>query len=284
MSDESSPTGHCSRCPLSRSGLIGVLLVLLAITTTGWVVTATRDRPAPAPVRNLPLPRHPRFLPPGEPEPGTETVEVLVAAKNLPEGTTFTLENLKDDQLVKTRKVAKNDVPPPAITNRDELVERALRRPIQAEETFERVDLSPGNRSGLEMVSLPVGVLGSGGYVGPGSRVDILATVRRGKKLYAFPLLINIGVLAVDTPTVDNNKGIFPLPTVTFAATETQALLVSLAKDHGCHLDLRSRNPSRPPESDKDYDIKKVIKMLSDETGAEPVEVAPPPHPVGEPR
>jgi Flp pilus assembly protein CpaB len=262
--------------PICRNGLIAILFVLLAIATTGWIVTATR-KPATEP----------------------ETVEVLVAVKDLPVGTMLTCEDLKEDTVVKTKKVPKNDLPPAFVTNREDLVGKRLSRPIHAEEMFNPQDLIKGGNissyHGDDIVSLRVGVgQATAEFVGPGSRVNVLATVRSGNKLRTFPLLANMLVVAVDMGVSHDTKGVLPnlsMGMVSFCLTEKQALLLSLAKSRGYTLELVLRDPTKSEEADKDYDIDKVIKMLSDETGgappvpgAEPVEVAPPPRPVGENR
>ena len=104
------------------------------------------------------------------------------------------------------------------------------------------------------------------GFVTPGAKVDVLATLRLGNQLKAFPLLVDMLVLAVDnhTDTVSTKNGTFPsLSSVSFAATQEQALLMALAKLRGCHLELLLRHPDKP--IDPGYDIKKVIAMLQDE-------------------
>jgi Flp pilus assembly protein CpaB len=200
-----------------------------------------------------------------------EQVEVLVAARDLPVGTVITRDDLKDDKTVKTRKLPKDGLPPAFVMNREDLVDKRLSRPIRAEETFNPQDLSKGGNitlpEGYDMVSLQVGVgNAAAGFVGPGSRVNVLATVRMGNKLYAFPLLVNMLIVAVDTQTTYDQKGVFPsMSMVSFAVTEKQALLLSLAKNRGCTLELMLRHPSKSAESDKDYDLEKVIKLLSDE-------------------
>jgi Flp pilus assembly protein CpaB len=122
---------------------------------------------------------------------------------------------------------------------------------------------------GMDMVSMPVSVSNAvAGFVVPGSKVDVLATLRLSNKLRAFPLLVDMLVLAVDQhvspDTSKNGSGVFPnMNNVSFAATQEQALLLALAKHRGCHLELLLRHPGKP--IDPDYDIKKVKKLLEDE-------------------
>jgi len=103
--------------------------------------------------------------------------------------------------------------------------------------------------------------------------VDVLATLRTQTQLRAFPLLVDMLVLAVDQhvsyDTGKGGTGVFPnMSNVTFAATQEQALLLALAKQRGCHLELLLRPPGKPLE--KAYDIKQIKKLLEDtRTGAE---------------
>jgi Flp pilus assembly protein CpaB len=203
-----------------------------------------------------------------------EQVEVLVAAKDLPVGTMLTREDLANDKMVKTKKLPKDGLPPAFVTNREDLMDKRLSRPVRTEETFNPQDLTKGGSvtlpEGYNMVSLQVGVgNAAAGFVGPGCRVNVLATVRLSNKLYAFPLLVNMLVVAVDTQTVYDKNGVFPtMNMVSFAVTQKQALLLSLAKNRGCTLELMLRHPATSSEVDKDYDIDRVEKILSDDATA----------------
>jgi pilus assembly protein CpaB len=198
-----------------------------------------------------------------------EQVEVVVAAKDLPVGTMITRDEI--DKLVKTKKVPKDGLPPAVVLNKEELVDKRLSRPVRAEETFNPQDLSKGGvitlPEGYDMVSLQVGVANAAaGFVGPGSRVNVNATLRLGNKTYAFPLLVNMLVVAVDTNTVGSKEGTYPtMNTVSFAVKEKEALLLDLAKSRGCNLALMLRHPSKSTEGDRKYNIDEVIKLLSDE-------------------
>jgi Flp pilus assembly protein CpaB len=167
-----------------------------------------------------------------------------------------------------------------------------LSRPVRAGEAFNPQELNksgamPMPDGGVDLVSLQVNVgAAAAGRVGPGSRANIHATRRVGKKVEEFPLLVNMFVVAVDTYQTPNKDGALTVVNmVSFALTERQTLLVGLAKNRGCTLELELCDPTKGPEAFKDYDFDEVVKRLSDEVGdATPVEVAPPPRPVGEPR
>lgn len=288
MSNE-SPGAACSRTPVCRSAVTVVLLILLSVTTTGWVVTAMRDRPlyvSVPPAAPSEAPRQPAPLPPVAPAPvepaAPVMIEVYVAARDLPVGTFFSREELKS--LVKLKKLPKDGLPPTYITNAEELLEKRNSRPLRAEETFHPQDLVKGVLTlpeGHDLVSVQVSLSNLPGFIGPGNRVNVIATVRKGNKLHAFPLLVNKLVLAVDTQSFPKD-GTFPtVNTVSFAVKEKEALLLSLAKSRGCNIELILRHPNKSSEDDKDYNLDAVIKLLSEEKEQPAIEEAPAPRPVG---
>jgi Flp pilus assembly protein CpaB len=102
------------------------------------------------------------------------------------------------------------------------------------------------------------------GFAGPGSHVDVLASLKINNKLHSMPILVDMQILAVDTKTAYDSKGAFSSKVmVALAVTQEQALLLTLALQRGCHLQLLLRNPQKP--TDPSYDIKKIIKLLQDE-------------------
>src|SRR5437879_9372219 len=167
-------------------------------------------------------------------KPTVEKVEVIVAAKDLPVGTQLTKEDLKT--CIKRKTMSKDSLPPAIVEAEEELLERRLTRTIRAEETFNKADLTRGGvvsiPPGLSMVALPINASEAvAGFVGPGSRVDVLATVRLQNRLTALPILVNMLVLAVDTnPNLPANGAYQSLSTVSFAADRKQALLIKLAR------------------------------------------------------
>ncbi|MBA4191059.1 MAG: hypothetical protein C0467_23995 [Planctomycetaceae bacterium] len=99
-----------------------------------------------------------------------------------------------------------------------------------------------------------------GGYVGPGSRVDIIAVSGEGKKREVFTLLPDMNVFAVreqQDPTA--KTGFLDVTMVSFAVTEKQALLITLATEHDCYLELLLRHPDAPK---REYDIDKTLARV----------------------
>lgn len=199
-----------------------------------------------------------------------EMVDVLVAARDLTVGTPFTKEEISKQ--VAFKKLPKEGLPPVLVNNPDDLIGKKLSRPLHAGETFNPADLSVGGvviPEGYDMVSMPVNVGNAvAGFVGPGSRVDVLATVRLSNKLHAFPLLTNMQVLAVDTVTTYDKNGVFPqLNTVSFAVKDKQALLIKMAEARGCSLSLKLRHTNKKAETEEEIGrlIKEAEDLLRDE-------------------
>jgi Flp pilus assembly protein CpaB len=200
-------------------------------------------------------------------KPKVEMVKVLVASKDLAVGTMLT--EVEYDKLVTTKDVSKDALPPQFATTKEEIVGKRLTRPVLKDETFAPGALTKGGvvtlPEGKDMISLPMSAAsGAGGFVGPGSKVDILAGLRLGDELRTFPLLVDMHVLAVNQHvSYDASKGTFPdMSTVSLAVTQEEALLLTLAKQRGCTLELLLRYSGKP--LDKDYDLKKIRKMLED--------------------
>jgi Flp pilus assembly protein CpaB len=200
-------------------------------------------------------------------KPKTEMVEVWVAAADMPVGTLLSKADLPK-QIVK-KPLPKEGLPPNIVIDENELVDKRLSTSLLAGEPFVVSKLSKTGviilPPGKDMVALQMSVANSAaGFVGPGSKVDVLATLRLGNTIKALPLLVDMHVLAIDTHTsYDTKNGAFPnMSMVSFAVTQEQALLLALAKQRGCHLELLLRHPNKP--LDLNYDIKKVKRMLED--------------------
>ena len=202
----------------------------------------------------------------------SDTVEVVVAAKDLPVGTMLSREELKT--AIKMKRMPKDGLPPAYVVNPEELVDKRLSRPVRAEETINPQDLTKGGSitlpEGKHMTSLQVSpAQAAAGFVGPGSRVDIHCTVRHANKVRAFTLLTYMLVIAVDTNTTYTKDGTFPqFNTVSFAVTKKESLLISLAKSCNCTMELMLRNPKDLPDEspeEREKAIDEVIKLLQDE-------------------
>jgi Flp pilus assembly protein CpaB len=195
-----------------------------------------------------------------------EQVEVVVAAKDLPVGTVFTKDELKN--LVKMKKVPKDGLPPVYVTNPDDLADKRLSRPIHAEETFNPGDLNKGIAlpEGHDLVALSVGPSqAASGFVVPGCRVDVMASLRLGNTLKVFDLLVNTLVINVNHDMTNNKNGVYPdINQVGFALTKKEAVLLEMARARNCSLTLKLRNTNKPASADGSYNIDEVFKLLED--------------------
>jgi Flp pilus assembly protein CpaB len=203
-------------------------------------------------------------------KPKVETVEVLVAKKNLPVGTVFTKTEIPN--LIERKKVPKDALPPQFVVSEEDLFEKRLSRSTQKEEVINPGFLTKGGvvtlPDGKDMVSLSMSAVdAAGGFVGPGSKVDVLARLNVGNSLRVFPLLIDMHVLTVNTHTSyeSKNGGAFPdVSMVSLAVTQEEALLLELAKQRGCHMSLLLRHEGK--SIDPNYDMKKIRQLLESVT------------------
>lgn len=199
-------------------------------------------------------------------KPKVEMVTVLVAAKNLPVGTMLTKADFA--KVVSKKTVSKESLPPQFVGTEEELYDKRLTRPMAEGEPFNPVALAKGGvvtlPDGKDMVSFSVSAVDAvAGFVGPGSKVDVLAQINLEGTFEVFPLLIDMLVMTVNQHvTYDAAKGgVFPdVSMISLAVTQEEALLLALAKHRGCHLSLMLRHDGKP--LDPNYDMKKVKKLL----------------------
>jgi pilus assembly protein CpaB len=148
-------------------------------------------------------------------------------------------------------------VPDGAFGSTDLLKDRVPRRAIRAgEPVLEAILLAPGSEAGLvavigekvRAVSVKVDpVIGVAGFVRPGARVDVLATLRRIDRAKPLPyskvILQDVKVLAIDQKmeTADNGDAEL-VSVVTLEVTTTQAEQLIYAAHEG-KLQLALRGP-----------------------------------------
>ena len=135
-----------------------------------------------------------------------ETVDVVLARTDIPVGTRLNAQHLR------TVEWPKEFAPSGSFAEEDGLEGRVLRRALADGEPILEPSLLPeGSEGGLvavidensRAVSVKVDdIVGVAGFVNPGSRVDVAATIRRldtAKKLpYTKVVLQDIRVLAID--------------------------------------------------------------------------------------
>jgi pilus assembly protein CpaB len=190
--------------------------------------------------------------PKGGTVPGVKTINVLVAATDMDLGA----EVRKED--VRAIQWPADAVPMGAFTNPNELVGRGLIQPVAQNEVFLPAKLAskeagaglpPVIPEGYRALSVRVNdVVGVAGYVLPGTRVDVVATVNptnRPEDVQSKVVLTNVQVLAAGTKIerdAANNKPM-AVSVVTLMVDPPQAERLTLASTEG-KIQLALRNPT----------------------------------------
>ena len=179
------------------------------------------------------------------------TKPVVVAAVDLEVGA----EIARDD--LRIIDWPANAVPSQAISDPNAVIGRGLVMPMIQNEPFLELKLAskeagaglpPAIPPGLRAVSVKVNeVIGVAGYVLPGTRVDVVATVsptQQSTDMTSKVILTNVQVLAAGTKIerdTDKNKPI-PVTVVTLLVAPSEAERLTLAATEG-KIQLALRNP-----------------------------------------
>jgi pilus assembly protein CpaB len=179
------------------------------------------------------------------------TAPVVLARADMP--VAATLSELQLDVVEWPREL----VPKGAIGNKKDVVGRVLRRPLAAgEPVLEMALFDAGVAGGLGAVISPEhravsvkvdSVIGVAGFVKPGSRVDVLATLRRVDRDKALPyakvILQDVRVLAIDQRLEEARDGqAQQINVVTLEVDPVQAEHLIYAAHEG-RLQLALRTP-----------------------------------------
>jgi pilus assembly protein CpaB len=179
------------------------------------------------------------------------TTKVVVAATDMGMGD----EIEKSD--VRIIEWPKNAVPQNVISNPDEVVGRSLLMPVIQNEPFLPMKLASKEGGsglgvvippGLRAVSVRVNeVIGVAGYVVPGTRVDVLATVsptQDQRDMTSKVILTDVQVLAAGTKIEQDIESKEPIPVnvVTLLVNPDEAERLTLAASEG-KIQLALRNP-----------------------------------------
>jgi hypothetical protein len=153
------------------------------------------------------------------------------------------------------------------------MADKRLVRTIRAGEPFDPKDLTLNAPvtppAGYNMMSYPTTPeKAAAGFAGPGSRVDILCTIRAKKtgKVEVFPLLLDMLVLAIDANVQGAATGAHVgVSMVSLAVKSDQASLLHKAIGRGADLRLVLRNPENPAKWDNIKTMEEIDAILSDE-------------------
>ena len=181
-----------------------------------------------------------------------QTVPVVIARADLPTGGILSTPQLA------TVEWPAEFAPTGSYTNGAELEGRALRRALAAGEPVLEPSLLPEGSAGglvsvisdkLRAVSVKVDpIIGVAGFVAPGTRVDVLVTVRavdqKSKLPYSKTVLQDVRVLAIDQKMEEARNGEPELVSVvTVEVTPLDAEKLTYASHEG-HLQLSLRSPA----------------------------------------
>ncbi|TGD98596.1 Flp pilus assembly protein CpaB [Methylobacterium nonmethylotrophicum] len=230
-----------------------LLISVAAVTGIGAFIVMSGREPPPAPVA----------VPVAPPVPTMETVDVLVAAAELPMGQTLKAPDLRWQPWPKAAAgdgfLQRSGAP----TALEDTVGSIVRNPFLAGEPIRREKLIKANGSGFLSAILPSGMRAvaisidargsntAGGFILPNDRVDVLRTYRDeeasrsgsgGDVQVSETILSNIRVLAVgQTVQERNGERVVTGDTATLELTPAQAEAVTLGQKVGqLSLALRS--------------------------------------------
>ena len=218
----------------NRRGLIFIGLALAMDIAAAYITTRLAPTPAVAEVATA-----------------SDMTPVVVVRSDVPVASILAKEHLK------TVQWPSEHVPGGALRSTDQARGRVVRRPIAAGEALLEIALFPTGAAGglpsvintnYRAVSVKVdNVIGVAGFVTPGSRVDVMATIRRIDLPKAIPfakvILQDIRVLAVDQKLEEVKSGDPELVSVvTLEVTPAQAEHLIYAAHEG-RLQLALRSP-----------------------------------------
>jgi pilus assembly protein CpaB len=209
----------------------------------------------------------------GKPAAVIETVDIPVAANELAIGTRFTKENYT--KAYKLKAFPKDALPAEYLMSPEELIGKRLSRSLRLDDVFNPKDLSSNMPiqppPGYNMMTMHcTAERGVAGFAGPGSKVDILASVlmkSQENKAIVFPIMIDMLVLAIDTTTTLGD-GAVAVPTVnmvSLAVTPEQARILHASMNRGADLRLILRHPEKAPEWKNKPTEEEIWQILADQ-------------------
>jgi Flp pilus assembly protein CpaB len=219
-----------------------------------------------------------------------ETVTVLVAKQKLSQWTL-----IKDPaKMFEAKEMRKSEAPKTAVFSMEELKDRILLRAVSDGQPVVMEDLQDKNKNGLDTQITPgmraIAIKADapsavGGFVLPGSHVDIIHVGRYNDHMESRLILQKILVRAIDLLPVrpDDRSGMVPT-TVTLEVTPEQALMLAAVRDGNLTLSLRAVTDSAelttlsslpkppPPPQPAQPMITQFAQMLQKPAKADPVQ------------
>ena len=187
------------------------------------------------------------------------SVPIVVATQDLPVGTLITVDHLKTIPWPAASPVSGGFSSPEEITDRGLIASVITNEPLTETKLAPReagAGLPPSIPLGMRAISVRVNdVIGVAGFVVPGTRVDVLATVSQGQRDSMSKVVVsNVQVLTAGTRyDLEQARSGEPMPStvVTLMVTPDEAERISLAGIEG-QLVLTLRNPldTKPTETE----------------------------------
>ena len=187
------------------------------------------------------------------------SVPIVVATQDLPVGTLITVDHLKTVPWPANSPVSGGFSSPEEITDRGLIASVITNEPLTETKLAPReagAGLPPLIPLGMRAISVRVNdVIGVAGFVVPGTRVDVLATVSQGQRDSMSKVVVsNVQVLTAGTRyDLEQARSGEPMPStvVTLMVTPDEAERISLAGTEG-QLVLTLRNPldTKPTETE----------------------------------
>lgn len=202
-----------------------------------------------------------------------ETVKVPQAVKDLPIGTKLKGEEI--NEYVKFVEVPKESAPQLFVEEIEQLKNKRVTRTMRANDVFNPQDVTSNNAlnppEGYSVMTIRTTLEeGVAGFVLPGTRVDVLASVqlKKSQRYVVFPLFTDMLVLAVDSNASAPEKGGINVPTmsmVSFAVDARTSLMLQAAMTRGAQLRLTLRHSDKPVDyKDQKLDDETIWDILTD--------------------
>ena len=181
---------------------------------------------------------------------------VVVAAKPLTMGTRLTEHDLKVVAWPSRHPIAGSHADPKEVLSRGLLDSVAENEPLTEDKLAPLeagAGLSPSIPAGMRAMSVKVNeVVGVAGFVVPGTKVDVLVTLRRNEESMTRTVISNVQVLTAGTRyDQEKAKDGEPIPStvVTLMVTPQDAEKITLAQTEG-QVMLALRNPLDTQQTD----------------------------------
>jgi Flp pilus assembly protein CpaB len=219
-----------------------------------------------------------------KPQAAPQLVKVLVVAKELPPGTKFTLDSIKDQ--FKEKMINPEAIPEKAVTAEDQLDGKTLNKTMRLDDMIREFDLGnyqpllPPAGKDIITIRLPIDKITP--FVQPASRVDIIGTAQNTEnKVKAAVLLPNVLVMATDVKVTQPNggtQGELTTQYVSIAASKEEAIAVRVCEAANVKLSFILR--SEGSANNNEFDLQKILQWLNGEDATVKAEKDPQPTPM----